>query len=320
VRNTRLAGLLAGIGLSGAEAEVYVALLSEPGASGYRVAQLVGKPAANTYKALDSLRVKGAAVADGSARAKSYVAIPIREYLDGVRRDLGSRQDEIEQELKQVVTTPLTGGIFQLTGATQVFERVCDLLGSARSVALVDVFPAPLERIRDCLVAAARRGVHVLVKAYAPTSVAGCEVIAADWEFVNLKAWNGDWLNVAVDCREYVQSFLRKDGAGVHEAVWSRNPYMSALTYAGIANELVLSQVALLLHNRAPTERVRDEYSRLARLYLHGSPLSQVIPDSWKTDWAREQERRMKPAGRARHAALRVPPTSRGRRTGRGPA
>jgi hypothetical protein len=50
---------------------------------------------------------------------------------------------------------------------------------------------------------------------------------------------------------------------------------------------------------------VRDEFSRLARLYLHGSPLSQVIPESWKTDWAREQERKVKPAGRRPAAGIR---------------
>jgi HTH-type transcriptional regulator, sugar sensing transcriptional regulator len=311
MKNAKLSALLSAIGFSGSEAEVYLALLAEPGASGYRVAQLVGKPAANTYKALDSLRVKGAVVSDGSAGTKSYVALSVREYLDGVRRDLGTRQTEIEAELKHVVTTPLTGGVFQLTSATQVYERVCDLLASARYVALVDVFPAPFERIRDCVAAAAKRGVKVLLKAYEPVTVPGCEIVAAEWEFVNLKVWNGDWLNVAVDCREYVQSFLKKDGAGVHEAIWCRNPYVAALTYSGIANEFVLSRVGMLLREGLPTAEVRDEFSRLASRYMYDTPLSQVIPDSWKTEWVREQEKKSKPADRSRSAGNRSNKTRR---------
>jgi sugar-specific transcriptional regulator TrmB len=44
---------------SGLEAEIYTFLLRDSPATGYRVAQALGKPVANTYKAIESLQNKG---------------------------------------------------------------------------------------------------------------------------------------------------------------------------------------------------------------------------------------------------------------------
>lgn len=51
---------LTGLGFTQADAEVYVALLRESPATGYRIATVLGKATANTYKALRSLTDKGA--------------------------------------------------------------------------------------------------------------------------------------------------------------------------------------------------------------------------------------------------------------------
>jgi sugar-specific transcriptional regulator TrmB len=295
MKNAKLYSLLSGVGFSGSEAEVYLALLGEPGASGYRVAQLVGKPAANTYKALDSLRVKGAVVADDSTGTKTYVALSVREYLDGMRRDLETRQEELEGELRGLTTTPLKGGIFQLVNPSQVYERARGMLAAAQTVVLVDAFPAPIERVKEDICRAAKRGVHVLVKAYAPVDLAGCDVIAPKQDSQVLKLWNGDWLNLAVDCHEFIQSFLKRDSGGVWEAVWSRNPYMAALTYNGIAHELVLTRTAQLLHRKAPEAEVMAELKRLADRYMSETPMMDVIPESWKTEWMKEQQRKSRP-------------------------
>src|SRR5688500_1986290 len=52
------------LGFTGLEAEVYAALLEGSPVTAYRVAQQVGKAAANVYKAVESLRRKGAILVD----------------------------------------------------------------------------------------------------------------------------------------------------------------------------------------------------------------------------------------------------------------
>ena len=53
---------LVNMGFTALEAEIYTFIVGEPGVTGYRVAQAIGKPAANTYKSLESLGRKGALV------------------------------------------------------------------------------------------------------------------------------------------------------------------------------------------------------------------------------------------------------------------
>jgi hypothetical protein len=284
----RVQNLLAEIGFSGLEAEVYLALLREPCASGYRVAQLVGKPVANTYKALDSLRVKGAVVADESAGTRTHAALSVNEYIDGMRRSLEVKQEQIKQELKDVAATPLSGGIFELTTIAQVYERCRRLLRDAKSVALVDAHGRPLQELKAELITAAKRGVKVFVKTYAPLEIAGCEVLAPDKD-VGHNFWNGDWLNVMIDWREYVESFLKRNGTGVWEAVWSRNPYLASLACNGCLHELILTRVGQMLRTGSDSKTLIQEIRRLAKRYEEDSPLYDVIPDGWKTEQAKQE-------------------------------
>ncbi|UCG44385.1 MAG: hypothetical protein JSU73_07225 [candidate division WOR-3 bacterium] len=301
----RIRGLLSEVGFSGLEADVYVALLQEPGVTGYRVSRLIGKPAPNTYKALDSLRVKGAAVLDESSGSRTYSALPIGDYLNGLKRSLESRHEAIEKELQGTAVSLVEGGIYKLTTVDQVYARARAMIESARSVILLDVFPPPLAELEPDIRRAARRGVSVFIKAYAAVECRGCDVIAPEaGETADLRYWNGDWLNIVIDCREYLLSFLKPGGAGVHEAVWSRNAYMAVLTYNGILHELLLTRVGHMMRADRTRDEIRRHVRELGRKYFGDSPWREVLPESWTRQW-KEHRRRPAPSGKARSAGPR---------------
>ncbi|MFO7639656.1 MAG: helix-turn-helix domain-containing protein [bacterium] len=282
----KLNSLLTGLGFSGLEASVYLALLREPGATGYRVAQLTGKPAPNTYKALDALRAKGAVLLDDSAGSRSYTALPVGEYLDGLKRGLDSRKQEIEQALAAVAAPAAQGGLYKLTSFEQVYERARGLLRSCRDVALVDAFPGPLEKLRPDIERAAKRGVSVFVKAYRPVELAGCDMAQPrEGENAILAVWNGDWLNVIADCTECVLAFLKPGGAGVNEAVWVRNAYLGMLVYNGMFNEFMLTRVLQALKPKYDLAAEAPELRELGRRYSNKMLAEGVVPASWKREW-----------------------------------
>jgi len=101
-----------------------------------------------------------------------------------------------------------------------------------------------------------------------------------------LKAWNGDWLNIFIDCGEFVQSYLKKNNAGVHEAVWSRNPYLAFLAYGGFLNELFLTRVGQMMRAGKDIKEVTQELKRLDKKYSEDT--FDLIPDSWKGIWLKE--------------------------------
>jgi sugar-specific transcriptional regulator TrmB len=272
----RVQALLAEVGLNQLEAAVYVALLKEAGSTGYRISQLVGKPVANTYKALDSLVGKGAAIVDGTGRGRVYMAVPVGEYLEGMKQDIEAKRRVLQDELADLGGARIEQGLYRLASAEQVYARARTMLDEARNVALLDVWPAPLEALRADLERTARRGVKVFTKAYKPVEVAGCEVLAPDKEAKQLGVWKGDWLIVVTDCHEFMLSLLEKSGSGVMEALWSSNDYLALLIYNWVLAEFTLTRLGELVWKQASRDDVIKEAGRLSRRYVAETPMHEV--------------------------------------------
>src|SRR5262249_17569266 len=136
------------LGFTELEATVYAYLVQHSPATGYRVAHAVGKPIANTYKAIESLQRKGAVLVDGTAN-RLCRAVPPDEVLEQVERTFRQRHGEASRVLSRL---PLAGedhGVYSITARSQVVDRCRAMLARARALALVDLFPAPLAEVLD---------------------------------------------------------------------------------------------------------------------------------------------------------------------------
>jgi len=283
---------LSELGFSGAEAAVYVALLQEPKATGYRIARLAGKPVPNTYKALDALHKKGAIVVDETGRSRTYTALPVSEFFEGMKRRLDTMRGHLEEELKGLATGAVEGGMYQLTTPDQVYGRAKTMLREARSVALVDIFPEPLEHLRGDLEAAAKRGVSVWMMVYKPGEVKGCEVIAPKEPAVHLEIWKADWMNVIVDSREALYSLLKKDGTAVHRAVWIKDPYLAMQAFSGAYHEFAFDRAGQLIWSGKSKDDIAAEVRRFSRRYVTDGSFYEVIRPWIDIEKAREVRRR----------------------------
>jgi sugar-specific transcriptional regulator TrmB len=285
----RVKPLLTSVGFSALETDVYWALLQEPGSSGYRLAQMVGKQAANIYKALDSLRTKGAVLADESTRPTTYVALPIREYMDAKRHDLEELQTQIEHELEDVAAAPAHGGIFELATVAQVYERCRELLRNARTVVLLNVDARPLEELRSELNAAADRGVRVLIKTRAPMR----DVTETGSAVSGRVPGSAEELAVAVDFKEYVQAFLKSDGSGVEEAIWVRHPHLASQVCWLFQSDFTLTRVRVMVQAGKEVKEIGREMHRLTRMVEVQAP-PEMLPREWVLTDARKgiQKRR----------------------------
>jgi len=322
----RVRPLLDSVGFSQLEADVYVALRQEPGASGYRVAQIIGKPVGSTYKALETLRAKGAIVSDETTRPTTFSALPIREYIDARRRDLEALQARIEVELEDVVSTPAHVGIFELTTVGQVYQRCRELLRSAQTVALLNIDSRPLEELRSELMATADRGVRVLIKTRAPAQVPGCGIMApaqtqplpspeseggqtpgASQAMRRVAVVGGEEIAVAVDCREYVQAFLKSDGSEVEEAIWVRRPHLANEVCCLFQSDFTLTRVRAMVQAGKQVKEIGREMQRLGRM-VEVQALPELMPQEWVLTDARkgvQKRRRVQPEPQPKMVTLR---------------
>ncbi len=233
---------LVDLGLTGLEAEAYAYLLENSPATGYRVAKGLGKPAANVYKALDSLHEKGALVIEDS-RARLCRAIPAEELLDSLERRFNRLRGAAELELSKLGDSPEDHGVYQLSAPEQVIARGRAALERCEKIALLDLFPLGVELLSEAITAAAERGVQVTVKVYETCEVPGAKVVlAAEREHIT-GVWTGHWINGVFDGEEHLLAYLSADGDRVIQAIWSGSPFLSLIYYNGFLHELIMSEL-----------------------------------------------------------------------------
>lgn len=250
--------LLAPLGFSELEARIYCFLLAEAPATGYRISHAIGKPTANTYKALAVLARKGAvAVTDGPNRR--YAAVPPEELLDRLQRDYRLQAGRALDYLKGLGPQPSDERVFRLEAPEQVEARARAMLGRAQAIVLLDVFPAPFQAIRTDLEAAIRRGVRVGLQVYEPVQVAAALCLESEVGPDLLARWPGQQLSLVVDAREHLLALFSRDGRRLHQAIFSRSRFLSCMQHNHVANELRL---------RAHQDPDPDLHARAASLSL----------------------------------------------------
>lgn len=247
---------LVNLGLTRLEAEIYAHLLQESPATGYRIAAGIGKPAANTYKAIDTLAAKGAIIVD-EGQSRLCRAVAPDELLGHLERTFKARRDQALDSLSSLPVSPSDDRVYQIKSTDQVLERCRQMIGGAEQIVLADLFPEALEDLAAELQAAAARGLRVAVKAYRPVALTGPEVWVDLHGEEIMTRWPGRWLNVIVDGAQYVQAFLSRDGSRVHQAVWSGSAYLAWVYHSAFGSEFALAALAQMMHNQATTGELK---------------------------------------------------------------
>jgi len=245
------------LGFTPLEAEAYLTLAQESPLTGYRIAQLLGRPAANVYKAIEALERKGAVIVEGGA-SRLCRAVSIDEVLSQAERQFRDARDQAAAELADLRRGKNDERIYHLRSVDQVIERSRQMIAAAREVVLVDVFPQLLSAVRDDLEAAAARGINVSVAVYEPAVIAGVDVsLQARGEEIHQR-WPGAWLNVSVDGLETLLALTTPEADGVLQAVWSASAFLSAIFFSGMSAELMLADVEARLAANDSIETIRD--------------------------------------------------------------
>ncbi|HTQ09269.1 MAG TPA: helix-turn-helix domain-containing protein [Fimbriimonadaceae bacterium] len=225
--------ILVPFGFTGLESEIYTFLLQESPATGYRVAQAIGKPSANTYKAIESLQQKGAVLVDES-KNRLCRAVPPGELLARLTRDFEWRRAEAELRLSNLDTNSVDDRVYGLRARNQVIERARHMIAAARSVVLLSCSAHVVNQLRDLLAFLPTRDVRLFVACDEPLGIDGANSI------VNSRPESFDDIRLISDAAEYLFAFLKPGRDEVQQAVWSRSPYLSVSAYRGLAAEFVL--------------------------------------------------------------------------------
>ncbi len=247
---------LAELGFTGLEAEVYTFLLQESPATGYRVAQAIGKPAANTYKALEGLAAKGAvALTEGASR--QYRAAPWEELLAQIARRQSTSRERAATALARIPRGGQDDKVYEIGSRAQVMERVRSMAAQAGELILANLFPSPASDLAEDLAAAAARGVEVVVKVYEPVEIPGARLILRQRGSDIYSRVPGELIDFSIDGREALLAFLRPGPEGVYQALWTASALLASRLHEAIVHELILTDLKQAVEAGAPLEELR---------------------------------------------------------------
>jgi len=269
---------LSSLGFTELEAAVYAFLVEESPATGYRVAQAIRKPIANTYKAIESLEEKGAVIADQTGN-KLCRAVPPDEVLQQLGANFSRRHREAGEALGRLRPAHSDDGVYALRSRSQVFERCRAMLSRAEGVALVDLFPEPFREVAPDIEGCARRGVTVAAQVYEPSELAGVETVLSPHGAVVTRRWPGHWLNLVIDGSEFLMSFLADDEREVHQAIWTRSPFLCWAYQSALAGEILSARLQQAMTQDVAVEELRAAIERFSRFRAHESVGYQALAE-----------------------------------------
>ncbi len=243
---TRQNDSLQQLGLTPAEAEVYTFLLQESPATGYRIAQAIGRPVSNIYKSIESLEAKGAILIADDESHRAARAVPIAEFTARLRARLEAACAEAAEQLEAESEPAPDDLLYRLNDREQALERIRSMLRSADQFAVATIGPSLVEALRDDLIDAARR-LPLAIKVFRPVEIPRAEVILDPRGESAVIAGPGEWCALSVDGREFLQVLFDGADGSLLTGHWTTNPLLAWSTYTGICSDLILAQARAAL-------------------------------------------------------------------------
>jgi HTH-type transcriptional regulator, sugar sensing transcriptional regulator len=256
--------VLTTLGFNELEAATYTFLVEHSPVTAYRISKGIGKPVANTYKAVESLKEKGAVLIDETGN-KLCRAVPPEELLQKMENQFRHRQQKAERVLSLLRPVEAGEGIYSLTTIDEVFSTCAAMLARAEKVVIIDAFPQILEQLKNHLETIANSGIFVSAQMYAPMEIPKVASAVSNQSKLTLERWQGQWLCLVVDGAEYLFAYLDTNGTHVHQAIWSQSAFLAWIQYGNMANALLASELEQLIQEGASRNDLLEAIKRKAK-------------------------------------------------------
>jgi hypothetical protein len=251
---------LVSLGMTPLEAAVYACLLERPSSTGYAVARAVGKPTANTYKALAGLEDRGAVTVTDEGK-RLYRAVAPVELLDALERRFRANRDAAARGLSRLEVTRDDDGIHGLRTFEQVIARLRRMIARCRVSAVLDLAPVAASALTEDLAAAAATGADVRVKVAEPTEIDGVTCVAGSDRGADVTP-----VAAVTDGLEVLLATLDGASGQLRRAVWTRQPDLAAVVHRALVAELLFAEVDAGLSRGLSIDELEDTFATYARL------------------------------------------------------
>ena len=244
----KLNDLLVDMGLSNLEATIYIWLLQHKRSTGYNIAMEIGKPVANTYKALKNLEHKGAVISDSTSNKLIYDSVPVHQFLSSIQKEFHRKRDKIIKEAEKLDVQQQPVGIYELQSGQLVYEKAINMIETATYSIIIDAFPTPLENLTPHIVENKSGIKNIFLKHYSDEDIPGVRQIPNTESDIVLDEHLGQWLIIIKDANETLIAFFDHSGEKMIHSVWIQDAFISLVHFSGSIIECVLSEILKVVY------------------------------------------------------------------------
>jgi hypothetical protein len=169
-----------------------------------------------------------------NARTRVCRAVPFDELFDQMEHRLRERRSRAASELRRLKTSDNDDRVYELGNVDQVYAKCRAILQSSEKIVVADLFPTPLEVLREPIREAAARIPTCLVQVYRPEDLPGVNVVLHREGETVLGRWPVQWIALMGDGTQSLLAAIEPEENLVHQAIWTASPVLSyaLLTYA----------------------------------------------------------------------------------------
>jgi Cd2+/Zn2+-exporting ATPase len=152
---------LIALGFTEYEAKVYLALLREHPATGYRLGKRSGIPRSMVYEALGRLRARGVVLETEEEKATLYRPLPPDTLLERMRRDHNRLVEELENGLGALYESDEEQHLWSVRGDGSVRSYALRMVQTADRELMLVLADRELEELREQIHLRCHQGVEV---------------------------------------------------------------------------------------------------------------------------------------------------------------
>ncbi len=251
-KQVRSSEVLERLGFTPLEATIYSFLAGAGPATGYRIAQAVGKPVGNVYKAVEALEDKGAVMTSEEDATRLVRAVAVGEVVARLRGELSAACDEVVRSLESTNEEVADDHVYRLTHTGQLARRAVSMLESASQFVIMTATPGVLglvageagETFAACIAAHAMR-VPIAAKVYGKVEMKGVELVEDPRGTAAVESGPGEWIVMTVDGREVLTGLFDRASGELQMGQWTENPLLSWAMYTGLSSDLALAAMRI---------------------------------------------------------------------------
>jgi sugar-specific transcriptional regulator TrmB len=272
-----LTTLLREMELSELEVRIYIWLLQNKRSTGYKIAMEIGKPVANTYKALKSLQKKGAVIIDNSTKKAIFDTVPVEEFLNKIENEFTRKKKKIIDEVQKLEVQQEKKGIYELQSLELMYEKATNMIKSAESSLLIDGHPAPLNMLKEEILNKKKDNITFLLKNYDNTIFEGIKQITNPKTDIHLGGLQAQWIVLIKDVNEALMAFFDLSGQEMKHCIWIRDPYISLILFNGSILEFNLTEIYKEVYGKSA-----NKIENIKKLNLNYEPIFKLFVEAEK--------------------------------------